>query len=316
MRALALFACSLTLAGCFDMHGRHDDDDGGTPIDSGRFFTDCHDALWSGASGDACSFAESCSDIAPCSDEPTREVMCLGGRLQFFTRTCTLAPWERCEDYVAGFPREGLPGEACFEHSFGECTVATDEPCCDRIVTCSSGIVSDEVSCRRGCIEGPTCEGYEPPPPELPLCRTSAECERGEPCVPPGTPRACGICMPTPHECTSSADCAAGDVCVHEPVPCTCDGDLGTFCRPACTVDSCDEGERCGSDGLCAPIHCSEGYACSDNTRCETTSTPAGPIDAHGCWRLPCTGDAECDCGACVEAYCYDGPGLCQPPVP
>lgn len=64
MRALAAFACSLTLTGCFDVHGRVGDADAGAPIDSGRYFTDCWEALSRGESGDACSFGESCGDAS------------------------------------------------------------------------------------------------------------------------------------------------------------------------------------------------------------------------------------------------------------
>ncbi len=317
MRALAVFACSLTLTGCFDVHGRVGDEDAGAPIDSGRFFTDCWAALSGGENGDACSFDDSCGDVLPgCGEpEPGREVACLGGRLQFFTRTCTLAPWERCEDYVADYPHDGFPGAACIEETFGECAETID-PCCRVVVTCRGGAVHEEHDCHDGCVEGPTCEGYAPPPPEFAPCRSTGDCASSESCVPPGVPRACGICAPVPLECDGAADCGEGEVCVRENVPCSCEPVLGALCRPACTTDSCAEGERCGSDGACEPIACDEGWVCPDNTRCSAETGPALAVDAHGCFRIACASDIDCDCGACIDGLCYDGPGTCQPPVP
>lgn len=313
MRSLALLACSLTVAGCFDTHGRPSDDDAGVPPPP---FTSCREALDHGENGDPCDFDGSCGDALPgCGgmDPFGREVMCLGGRLTFFERTCTLAPWERCEDYVADFPHEGFPGAACIQATFGECVEPTEDPCCDVVVTCRDGVVIEERLCRHGC--GPYCDGYEPLPPELVPCRGSSECESGESCVPPGAPPVCAICQPVPSECDGDADCGAGEVCVAVSLPCSCEPVLATLCLAACTEGSCPEGERC-EDGHCRPIHCSEGYACPANTRCETEHPPVGESDAHGCWRLPCASDADCDCGACVNGLCYDGPGFCRPPAP
>jgi hypothetical protein len=45
---------------------------------------------------------------------------------------------------------------------------------------------------------------------------------------------------------------------------------------------------------------------CPENTRCKPGT------GNHGCSRLSCQHDTECDCGACVKGYCAAGPGTCE----
>ena len=308
---LSLVLSVLALGGCFGSHGANED--AGRPLPDGGIWTDCYAALWGGSEGQPCSFGASCGDF-PCGGAPGRELLCLGGQLRFVDRICTIAAWDSCETYLAG---GGHPGDACIAGPFGECVVPTDEPCCPRVVSCdaSTHLIFDEVVCRRGCLEPGLCEDYEAPPPEQPTCRSSSECSGGIPCVPAGTPPGCGICRPTTRECEGRFSCEPGYVCVEEPTPCGCEPELSSFCRPVCSEDGCLEGERCGD--VCEPIPCSEGFGCPPNTYCpDPHDEPAGPIDAHGCARIGCAIDADCECGTCVEGLCQSGPGVCQPPAP
>lgn len=312
MRArLSLVLSMLVLGGCFGSHSV--DEDAGPPLPDGGVWVDCYTALWSGREGQACSFDESCGEIT-CGDEGGRELLCLGGQLRFVERICTIAAWDRCETYLAG---GGHPGDACNLESFGDCSRPAGEPCCQRQITCDPTyrLVIDEVSCTDGCVPPELCEDYAPPPPEHPTCRSASECSGGFPCVPVGTPPGCGICLPTVRECEGRFSCEPGYVCVEEPTPCGCEPELSSFCRPVCSEDGCLEGERCGD--VCEPIPCSEGFGCPPNTYCPgPDEDPAGPVDAHGCARIGCAIDADCECGVCIDGLCQSGPGICQPPAP
>lgn len=146
-------------------------------------------------------------------------------------------------------------------------------------------------------------------------CDSESDCESGTSCVPPGSPRVCGICSPDDRACASDTDCAAGSHCEeYEPICSTCSGALPTQCVVDCTVGSCAEDSRCDG-GRCVPLHCTSGefpYECPSNFRCASD----GGGDAHGCVRLDCDRDRNCDHGACVSGLCWDGEGTCMGPVP
>jgi hypothetical protein len=60
----------------------------------------------------------------------------------------------------------------------------------------------------------------------------------------------------------------------------------------------------------CSPISCVGGaYTCPSNTDCK-----AGSTAFHQCVRRPCTTDAACDCGACIQGLCQDHLFVCSPP--
>lgn len=307
---MRFFVLAIAISGCFGSHGTDDDID--VP-DGGTRWTDCWEALYEGHDGEPCAFDESCSDLTDCGGFGGRELMCLGGELVFFERTCTIAAWSSCDEYLA---IGGLRGDACVQETFGECYREIDG-CCVRGVRCTGGLVDDREECHGPC--GDFCPDYEPPPPELASCRSTAACADGNPCVPPGTPRACGICFPAERNCADHADCPEGSVCSLEEQPCSCDGP-SSFCVARCTDTSCPEGESCGADGLCAAIDCNTGlYECPLNMRCHArcgACDEVPPLDAHSCWRMNCAFDTDCDCGACVDGLCQSGPGACTPPVP
>lgn len=312
---LSLPLSLLVLGGCFGAHSTGEDA-GPSPIpDGGELWVDCFDALRSGSEGQPCAFTDSCGE--PRCGESGRELLCLSGQLHFVERICTLGPWESCEDYLA---HDGVPGSPCVPGTFGSCSspveAPAEEPCCTRQARCDpdSWLTVEEVDCI-GCGEPELCEDYAPPPPEHPSCRSTSECTGGAACVPAGTPPGCGICQPATRECESRFACDPGYVCVEELARCACDGEPSSFCRPVCAEGSCPEGERCAD--VCEPIPCDEAYACPANTFCAgPDADPPGPVDAHGCARLGCESDADCDCGACVEGLCQSGPGYCQPPAP
>lgn len=304
MRARLVALAMLSLGGCFAAHQGERPD--------GGIWTSCLEALYgAGAAGDPCDFEGSCSDAMPCGPLPVTELMCVRGELRFIERTCTLAPWDSCEHYVADFPHVGSPGQSCIEETFDTCLEPAAEPCCATRVTCASGVVHEELVCDPACAEGAYCPGYQLPAPGTQTCRWAHECASGT-CLAPG-PRLCGDeCAPRPHECDRHEDCRPGEVCVHEAVPCACDDAHGTFCRPRCSPGSCPDGHACMPDGVCAPVHCSAGYACGPNMYCpRPDEDPPGPIDEHGCARTTCATDADCECGACISRVCWEGPGVC-----
>lgn len=313
--SLPLFFALCT--GCFGSHGDPGDDAGVPPADGGSVWTECFDALNGARDGDACDFDESCGDVLPgCDGEDRgREVLCLSGRVQFFERTCTLAPWESCSAYLEG---GGVPGSPCTE-GFGVCTDEPGEDCCARSVTCEGGIVSDVVACASECGETMDCEGYDGPPADARTCRDAAGCDSIESCVPPGVSVCGGACQITPDECDADADCPDDHICLEHRVACACDAGVGHSCVPRCTADGCEDGFTCSDAGWCEPARCTDGFACAHNMRCldePPLGFPDPNVDVHGCERLACEGDADCDCGACVEGRCYDGPGVCEPPRP
>jgi hypothetical protein len=200
------------------------------------------------------------------------------------------------------------------------------------------------------------CPGATPAPPGLPTCHDFSECPFGlcsyEPaggC--PVNPHECSIdgdcsnggvcihgvcgdqCIPpcTSATCTADQVCAMSGHC--EPKPCTAGYtcETGTLCAPTrsgvdghgCAAASCSsDGYKCAPGFRCAPspsadahecsdISCTEGFACPMNFDCNPASTAA-----HHCDRRSCTGDSNCDCGACVEGVCQDRLFVCwSPPV-
>jgi hypothetical protein len=152
------------------------------------------------------------------------------------------------------------------------------------------------------------CEGYVPGPGTP--CGDSTACEGVDGlCFPSGT-GCCPVKMMAPRTCASDPDCASGAVC-EEYVPDTaCTFGLGTRCVPACTAgEACGDGDGlCDAGGRCVPLACPTAWTCPENFDCEASNPGA---DVHGCARRTCTADTDCECGACVNGGCHDGPGRC-----
>lgn len=309
-RRLAMLGLALATAGCFDAHGREGGDGGTAPGDGGRVITSCEEARFA-PDGAACAFVGSCEGMPiPCG--PSSSVSCVDGRIRTLRPICTRALPRNCDEYLAwGLP----PGDICLTSDFTGCTLELDS-CCVRQIDCRENRIVDDTWCT-GCGPHDTCPGYAAPPPAFPPCTSSADCEGGIACRPPSARDVCGICRPSSRECEADADCGPGGVCAERELPCSCEGEPDTICTIDCRTaesDPCAAGERCSTeDGHCRAISCAEGWACALNERC----TPgAGASDAHGCARLECDDASDCDCGACIDGRCEDGPGVCMPPVP
>jgi len=152
------------------------------------------------------------------------------------------------------------------------------------------------------------CPGYEPPSigSDAPLCRSDTDCSGSQQtCL---MPRACqpvGVDAGAPtFECAKDEECAGG-VCIAGN---SCSGQY-SYCQPACTADSCPVDSTCGTDGHCKPNRCEDGYACPENTRCDAST------GGHGCKRMACTEDAQCDCGPCLDGLCEGAFGRCIGPA-
>jgi hypothetical protein len=140
-------------------------------------------------------------------------------------------------------------------------------------------------------------------------CHGEKQCEGGQSCVAPDDPPSCGICMEPETICEGDVDCAdlPGTVCdipvggcFCEPIP---------QCVPACTEQSCAEGESC-VEGHCIATPCATAGDCPSHFECVTDASGA-------CARTSCAADADCGAGGfCVNGRCYGQPGLCQYPVP
>ena len=142
-------------------------------------------------------------------------------------------------------------------------------------------------------------------------------------------------------ECTTNKDCKTGGTCVSRIWGCPqCEYRECVYPPPACTPspDNCAPDGRCQADGKCAPILCTDGYACLATTRCKVggaradghgcqpipcddgwtcdenarCTTPADPI-GHGCMTLACSTDRDCDCGYCLNGSCSANLGACSP---
>lgn len=304
----ALVTLSLSLTGCFDTHGRDDLVDAGPlPGDGGWVIRDCAEASFA-SEGAPCDFEGSCVGGGTDCGPPTT-IQCIEGRVRILRPICTRAPVRDCMEYLSW----SYPGDFCLEPEFMGCTIDVGG-CCTRRIVCVGSAIADETVCVDDC-GTEVCPGYAPPPPELPGCTSSLECEGGIPCVPAGSPPGCGICREPVRECESDADCGVAGTCVETSAPCSCGGP-DSACAPDCRTaesDPCGEGSRCGTDGHCRPISCLDGHSCPANMRC--TEDGPSPPDGHGCSRIACSVASDCDCGVCMDGLCQDGPGVCMPPV-
>lgn len=147
------------------------------------------------------------------------------------------------------------------------------------------------------------CTGKTPPTARN-VCRTVADCG-------PTGPVACSVgyydwgpsacplppgSLPCPAECAADQDCTArpGGTCIAYTRTCPlCDGHICQYPPPPCTTspDSCPAGQRCGADGACEVIPCTEGNACGTGYRCNATSPSA---NRQGCEPIPCDEGNPC----------------------
>jgi len=139
-------------------------------------------------------------------------------------------------------------------------------------------------------------------------CRQDADCSGPEERCFTEDDDWCGTCQDAVIECETKGDCDPGEVCSPEAVVCPCDLDTSWICEPACTEDSCAEGERCDLDsGLCETVHCTDGATCDVPHFSCVADAPGS-----GCVRDACTVDSDCGDGWCVRDQCFDTPGFCS----
>ncbi len=162
------------------------------------------------------------------------------------------------------------------------------------------------------------------------LCRRTADCGPTGPVVCSvgpydWGPAACPLppsSQPCPSECTTDTDCTdrPGGRCSPFTRTCPrCDGRVCNYPIPRCTTspDSCGSGQRCGADGACGPIPCSDGNACATGYRCNVGGANA---DRQGCEPIPCDQGTSCAAGlrcspggagadafGCVPILCSEG---------
>lgn len=211
----------------------------------------------------------------------------------------------------------------CAEQPIGGCGVnVSAEHQCTTDATCATGVCEPYVEtnpCCSGSCNGTRC---------VPKCPTNA-CASDSQCL------ASGHCQPTA--------CGQGYMC---PTDLACKPGDAMADRHGCAVKLCTEGFACTSDEECnqgaatkdihgcAPKPCSSGYACPMAWHCV-----AGPnSDSHGCSPIPCSsaapcgvnetcdptqpgrgcvprtcsGDHDCNCGACVEGTCRSSLWVCS----
>lgn len=203
------------------------------------------------------------------------------------------------------------------------------EPWPEGTQTCRSDAECDASSYCATQMSGNTCGGCTP---TFEGCSVDDDCGNGlcEPYDVPQGPCDCEPSMVCVANC-NDAGCGDGFTCELDghctPISC----DAGYDCPDdsvcdllaegsdphGCIPAPCDAGYACGEDEVCdagapgedahgcRPLHCMEGFDCGMNHRCE--ATPSG----NGCLSLTCTGDGDCDCGACLNGVCGPRIGAC-----
>jgi hypothetical protein len=137
-------------------------------------------------------------------------------------------------------------------------------------------------------------------------CRGNADCTNGELCVAPGASLGCGACAVPQMTCASDGECGSGQIC--DVAQCTCNG--AKSCVPGCAGTACPVGQVCGNSNRCLPQPCTGTTPgeCPPFFRCNLAGS--SPF----CGRIPCTVDADCGGGFCVDAQCYGTLGMCAVP--
>jgi len=212
---------------------------------------------------------------------------------------------------------------------------------CDDGKSCTQDSCDAADGCINEAIEGGCTDG-DP-------CTLNDYCAAGA-CVPGATPNcddanpctddACadtGLCVHTPNDaaCSDKNACTLGDHCAGGV--CASTGALGCGDSNVCTNDSCDallgclhdlltgpscdDGDKCNGDDVCATGKCVAGVApdcddknactddsCDKTTGCVHTPTAPGPCDDGN----QCTVDDQCVAGTCVPGAaktCTDNNG-------
>jgi hypothetical protein len=159
-------------------------------------------------------------------------------------------------------------------------------------------------------------------------CESDDDCDADSVCLP-----ICGSSMMCQPRCTAES-CPAGEFCSDDgrctPAPCDRDdyachadqvcapdhpGADGHGCAPAsCSSDgftcpapaACNEAIGQDSHGCNVPRCDERDEPCPSNFRCDPASEAP-----DGCVALRCSGDADCDCGACAFGFCRVQPFQC-----
>lgn len=151
-------------------------------------------------------------------------------------------------------------------------------------------------------------------PPEIEVCRTSADCSQSFPCLAPGEFRGCGACQRLDSDCSTDADCVAhGAHFICAPPPATaCACSPVDICQAGCLATTdCAAGQECDATHRCVPRNCS-----ADPSVCPSLFACVPATSSSICLRRTCQDDQACRGGFCVNALCYDELGTCSAPVP
>jgi|GEM_PF-1557895 len=198
----------------------------------------------------------------------------------------------------------GLQGGAC---ESGQRCKYGQECCCGE---CAPSMVCECFGGAWGCHSTdfcliPGCPDDTPPEGQ---CRTEGDCQDGASCRDADQPMPCGICRHPETACGDDAACQPGEVCEQIVPPRLCLCEATALCVPACTAETgCPVGQACVA-GHCAAATCASEISCPTFFTCD--------VGTGACSRQPCTSDAECGPGHCVNERCFAEFGSCQLPVP
>jgi hypothetical protein len=244
-----------------------------------------------------------CQTVSGCRVEGdlcrTASDCCSGQLANPYPQACVLdttinPPIGRCRNPPGNICMGNPEGNVCGGAPGSDGSMTTRQDCCDCIppkFNCCHPDLSGVYRCFGGST--PTCRnGYDGTPGCCiavgGMCRFSAECCNGEPCVPDqnGVLRCGAMCIQAGGVCTSTGDCCAGLTCNIPPGSPT--GTCGTITPPsdggvppdggiidAPTVDAAPvcslAGQMCSvSQRCCAPLNCTDpstGLSCTSTSR-------------------------------------------------
>jgi len=236
----------------------------------------------------------------------------------------------RCIPGTEGWLADGEPCTTASECAGSRCVSVAGElrcarPCDPAATTCGDGLVCEPAG---ECGDCTPVELSTVPRPFGSVCDEDGQCSSGDCTAGEGGPAFCTRACEGHAECGSGRhcrggrcvagdlaapgqDCTVGDDCAFEADCITLEGD--TFCAPACTEGTCDEGfvctetevgTRCVADGL------GLGEACMDNLECR--SGICGGTCTRLCSDSPCPDGFACEAvGEYMACFPIEDDGGC-----